>query len=66
MRILETAEVEVGAESVQQQREGREGVDELDEVFGQAGGYPTLRRPFHSRREIDKHLLMEIVNEWYK
>lgn len=60
------AEVEVGVGSEEKQRADGEGVEKQDEVIGQAGGYPTLCRPFHSQREIDKSLSMEIVSKWYE
>ena len=67
LKVLETDEIEVlGKANEQKWREVREGVDKLDEVFGQAGGYLTLRRLFQSRWEIHNNSPTAIVNKRYE
>ncbi|RPA88660.1 hypothetical protein L873DRAFT_1849642 [Choiromyces venosus 120613-1] len=64
-------EFEVPEVEVEERHEGerssdgglKPGRDELDEVFGQAGGFPTAQRPFESQREIDESSPMTVINQ---
>lgn len=63
--ILEAGEVEMEKRKIIAPSEVEQGADTLDEIFGQEGGYPTKRRPFHSRREVDIISPAGTVDEWY-
>ncbi|RPA90798.1 DNA/RNA polymerase [Choiromyces venosus 120613-1] len=35
-------------------------------IFGKSEGYPTERRPFHSRHDRDEKTDLRVVEEWYQ
>ena len=68
VEILESSKITIGKPAWGEEEEirSREGKDQLDEVFGQTGGYPTSRRPFESRREVDNQSPIGTIDKWYK